>query len=271
MVKETRDLIDRLCVRCYYDQSHLAPLQGMPYKLGESIERLKKMIDQHCGDRDVKVFLSEWNPECSTDVAGNMGQALEAAQIFHMMERKSAEGSLDMATPCQLCVHVDRYRADWLRSAPVQINNYTAWTSPMYHVNALYSRLREHYLLDCSSADIPTVQSQIFDGCTFPALDVVVTRGESKNRIVIKAANNSDRNQEVAFTLRSSGTIKRVKATTVAAKSIFARNTAGSPNEVVPEEAEVKAVGAEFSWSFRPGSVTAFEVTIENLASGAVE
>jgi alpha-N-arabinofuranosidase len=262
VIKHTADYIDRLCVHCYYDQTAHAPLQGMPYKLGESIGRLKEMIDQYSGGRDVKVALSEWNPESGTNVGGNMGQALEAAQIFHMLERKSADGALDMATPCQLCVNVDRYRGYWLRSALVQITNSAAWTSPMYHVNRLYAQLWEPRLVETTSDDIPEVRSQAFTGFSFPALDVVAATGGTPSRIVIKAVNNTDgQAHEVRFVIRSVTRVTRIRVHEVCAETIHAMNTQFSPNQIVPVEKEIPPGDTDFACVIKPYSVSVFEVS----------
>ena len=264
VVKETSAVLDALCIHCYYDQTHYAPLQGTPYEVGRVIDELKQVIGQHCGGRAVKVALTEWNPQSYCIDGGNMGQALEAAQMFHMLERESAKGAVDIATPCQLCVNVDRYRGKWLRSAPVQISNHNSWTSPMYHVHAVYSRLRQPNLLRTVAIAMPTVASNSFAGLVMPAVDVVATRGESKSKIVVKAVNNSFHDaQELRVTLEGIKVIKKATVTEIGADSMFVQNTASAPTSVVPVERQVPTQGATFTYTLPPFAVAAFELECE--------
>jgi len=280
VVKETKDVIDQLCVHLYYDEA----LLGMPYKLAGAISTMKKLIDQSCNGRDVKVALTEWNPHCNTSMgvnmkqpdemkknlqsktygAGNLNQAIEGAQLFHVMERASAANILDIATPCQLCVNVDRYSGTWLRSALVQINNNTAWTSPLYHVNALYSRLRQPYLIQIAAKDIPSVQADTNNGVSFPSVDVVASQGELKNLIVIKAVSNSSSQEyELRFDIKSIKKIRAIKVTEIRADSPFVMNTASAQKEVVPKKGTISADGNRFVYKLKPHTVAAMEVTVE--------
>lgn len=280
VVSETAKVIDQLCVHLYYDEA----LLGTPYKAGDMISGIKRLIDQSCGRRDVKVALTEWNPHCNTSMgekmkqpdemeknlqsktsgAGNINQAIEGAQLFHVMERASASNILDIATPCQLCVNVDRYSGTWLRSALVQINNHSAWTSPLYHVNALYSKLRQPYLINTEVMDMPSANVFGNKGISFPAVDVVATRSESKNLIVIKAVSNSNsQSYELKFDIRSVKKIRTIKFTEIRADSPFAMNTASSPKAVIPKEGTIYAEGTEFRYTIKPHTVVALEVKAE--------
>jgi alpha-N-arabinofuranosidase len=280
VVRETKDVIDQLCVHCYYDEA----LLGTPYRLAGAISTMKKLIDQSCSGRDVKVALTEWNPQCNTSMgentkqpnemeknlqskplgAGNMNQAIESAQLFHVMERASAANVLDIATPCQLCVNVDYYTGTWLRSALVQINNHTAWTSPLYHVNALYSRLRQPYLIKIAAKDMPSIQANANSDVSFPAVDVVATRGELKNLIVIKVVSNSrSQEYELRFDIKSIKKIRTIKVTEIRADFPLAMNTASAPQTVVPKEGTISAEGTSFIYTLKPHTVAAMEVTVE--------
>jgi len=260
MVEATRDTLDHLCVHIYYDQTFTGPLQGMPYQMGQAFTRLKKTIGKHCPDREVKVFLSEWNPESNTNVDGNMGQALEAAQMFHVMARASAAGEMDFATPCQLCVNVDRYRGFWLRSAMVQINNHQAWTNPMYHVYRMYSRLRLPNLLRTEVDEIKR-PSPAFDGWEFPAFDVMAEGSEDGKKLNIKAVNNTDdQSFDFFFSLKDFPEIAKITAHEVSAESILDLNTQFTPDHIREKTYEIKADGKGFSHSVARNTVVLFEI-----------
>jgi alpha-N-arabinofuranosidase len=264
MIAETKDVLDQICVHCYYDQSFDAPLQGMPYLVGEKIAGLKKIVDSYSAARDIKVALSEWNPECNTIVAGNMGQALEAALMFNELERRSADGAIDIAAPCQLAVNTDRYKGVWLRSAMVQINNHTAWTSPMYHVNKLFSGFFEPDLLEISTKGIPTIESHSFKGLKFPALDINSTKSISGNRIIIKVVNNSDRSEyDADINISSLKKIKRIKSFDVSSDNITSVNTLFKPDKVVIKEKEIIPDRNYLKYTFKPFSVTLIEILLE--------
>jgi alpha-N-arabinofuranosidase len=263
VAKECKSVMDALCLHCYYDQTVYGALQGTPYRLGESLARIKEMMDSCSGDGAPKVALTEWNPEANTDVAGNMGQAIEAAQVFLILERLSADGVIDYASMCQLCVNVDRYRGRWLRSAMVQIDKARAWVSPMYHVTAAFSQHYQPHLVETDLSSIPQVESQIFEGYEFPALDVVATVDEGGDRIVIKAVNNTE-DQELQTRLNLEGIerIRSIRAVEITADSIHTMNSQYSRDNVGTSEVVVEADASSFDYIFRPLTVTVFEVTL---------
>lgn len=256
------DVIDKLCVHCYYDQSYYAPMQGMTAKLGDTMDRLKSVLDENCQGRDVKVFLSEFNPEANTNVAGNMGQAIETASIFNMLERKSAQGVVDMATMCQLCVNVDRYRGRWLRSAMVQINNYMSWVSPMYYVTQMYSQMYRPMLVDVCSEGLAGTQSKAFDDLACPDIDMVATRSESGECVVVKAVNNTLDRALAAHISLSGKKIAKIVAHQVSADTIYECNTQYEPDKVTPQVFEVEPKEDGFDFTFAAAAVVAFEVTL---------
>ncbi len=262
VVRAAKENIDHLCVHIYYDQSVTGPLEGMPYQMGSAFARLKAMMDRVSPERSVKVFLSEWNPESNTNVGGNMGQALEAAQMFHVMERASAQGIMEFATPCQLCVNVDKYRGFWLRAAMVQINNHSAWTNPMYHVNRMYSRLRQPNLLDLEW-DQPLRSSNVFDGYEFPALDVIATAAEDKKTVVLKICNNSDTEDfALEFTL-AGGTAGKTTLHEVYAPDILAMNSQFTPDTVQEQISELPHQEGHILYTSKRGSVALLEIAAE--------
>lgn len=256
-------VMDKLCVHCYYDQSYYAPLQGMPYKLGETLTRIKGVLDEHSGGRDVKLFLSEFNPEGNTNIAGNMGQAIETAQIFHMLERKCAEGVVDAATMCQLCVNVEKYRGRWLRSAMVQLNREGSWVSPMYHVTRIYSELRQPKLVSVDSG-IPETGTSAFNGYGIPAVDLVATMSESGKKLVLKSVNNTlERTFEAEISVAGTGRIRKITAHQVAAGDIYEMNTQFTPGQVNSESFSVEHDAKSFRFAFEPNAVTAFAIDLE--------
>jgi len=260
VTEAAKDSMDHLCVHAYYDENVVGMLQGMPYKLGEIFGRLKAMINRHIPERDAKVFFSEWNPQCNANIGGNMGQAIEAAQLLHVMERASAAGILDFATPCQLCVNVDRYRGFWLRGSMVQINNHAAWVSPMYHVYSVYARLRLPNLLETTIDHDSKVQSDTFGGYEFPAVDIVAAGGEDGNKIVIKICNNTpDRNFDLRFALEDFA-VGRAIAHEVSAGSILDINTEFSPNTVVERISDLRADAGAIAYTIRKNTVALIEV-----------
>jgi alpha-N-arabinofuranosidase len=260
VVKASRDTIDQLCVHIYYDQTVTGPLQGLPYKMGESFAKLKKMMDSNVKDRDVKVFLSEWNPEANTNIGGNIGQALEGAQLFHVMERASAAGVMDYACPCQLCVNVDKYRGYWLRAALVQINNHDAWTSPLYHVNKMYSQYRQPNLLETDFENSKKRKSVIFDGYEFPAVDLIASGSDDGRTVILKIVNNSDAEDfDFSFNL-GDFKIDKVSAHTVSSDDILDINSQFSKDSITEKTTSLAAAGNSIDYSAKRNSVVLIEI-----------
>jgi alpha-L-arabinofuranosidase len=223
--------------------------------MGESFGKLKAMINRYITNRDAKVFLSEWNPESNTNIGGNMGQALEGAQMFHVMERASAAGIMDFACPCQLCVNVDKYRGYWLRAALVQINNHDAWTSPLYYVNKMYSRYRQPNLLENDFNNREKRQSVIFDGYEFPAVDVIATGSEDGKTVVLKIVNNSDdKKYEFNFSLEGSDPAK-AEVHEVSSKNILDINTQFTKDNIGEKVRDITISNGHVPYTSEPNSV----------------
>ena len=260
VVKAARDNLDQLCVHIYYDQTVTGPLQGLPYKMGESFAKLKAMIDRHVTGRDAKVFLSEWNPESNTNVGANMGQALEGAQMFHVMERASAAGIMDFACPCQLCVNVDKYRGYWLRAALVQINNHDAWTSPLYHVNRMYSKFHQPNLLETDFNNPVKRKSVIFDGYEFPAVDVIATGSDDGKTVIIKIVNNSDTDEyEFDFSLDGFA-IGKAEAHVVSSSGILDMNSQFTRDTICEKTVAMDCIGHNLRYTAKPNAVNLIEI-----------
>jgi alpha-N-arabinofuranosidase len=260
VVKAAKDNLDHLCVHIYYDQTATGPLQGLPYKMGESFTRLKTMINRHITSRDAKVFLSEWNPESNTNIGGNMGQALEGAQLFHVMERASAAGVMDFACPCQLCVNVDKYRGYWLRAALVQINNHDSWTSPLYHVNKMYSCYRQPNLLETDFNNREKRGSTIFNGYEFPAVDLIAAGSDDGKTVVIKIVNNSDSDEyEFDFVLKEF-VIGSAEAHVVSAGDILDINSQFAKDHITEQVSALRAEGDSLRYTARPNAVSLLEI-----------
>jgi alpha-L-arabinofuranosidase len=260
VVKTAKENLDHLCVHIYYDQTVTGPLQGLPYKMGESFAKLKAMINRHITDRDAKVFLSEWNPESNTNIGGNMGQALEGAQLFHVMERASADGVMDFACPCQLCVNVDKYRGYWLRAAPVQINNHDAWTSPLYYVNKMYSQYRQPNLLETDFNNREKRKSVVFDGYEFPAVDVIATGSNDGKIVVIKIVNNSDVDEyEFDFSL-DAFVIGKAEAHVVSSADILDINSQFSKDVIHEKVSVINAERNNIRYTAKRNAVTLLEI-----------
>ena len=258
VINEVSDLTDHIAIHSYYS----GPVEGTPYKIAQIIDRTKDHIDQSCKGRDVKVAMPEWNPKCLTEQSGDMGQAIEAAQLFHVMERASADNMLDIAAPCQLCINTGRYDGFWLRSGLVQINSHSAWTSPMYHVNALYSRLRQPNMVQVTATDLPMRRSKLHD-VKYPVVDVVATRDEATNRMVIKAVNNSHEAYPLRFDLAAVKSIKAIRLTQIRSDSLSTMNTEASPQEVVTEVATLSPEGSSFQYMLEPYTIAAMELELE--------
>ena len=260
VVRESAAVLDGLCVHAYYNNA----LQGMPYRMGAAIATLKKSIDAACPGRDVKVAVTEWNPQDTTDQAGTMGQALEGAQWFHVLERSSAAGILNAAAPCQLAVNVGRYRGAWLRSALIQFNNHAAWVSPLYHVNELYARLRQPVLLDAAISDAPMRSAKAPKDFRFPAVDVVATRDPARRRVIVKMVHNGeDQDFLLRLDFRSLKGIQAARITEIRADSLGAMNTEALPEAVRPAERSIPAAGTTLEVRLKPHTVAALELDVE--------
>jgi alpha-L-arabinofuranosidase len=111
---------------------------------------------------------------------------------------------------------------------------------------------------------MPPAKAADNKGLSFPAVDLVATRSESKNLIVIKAVcNSSDQEYELKFDIQNVKKIRAIKVTEIRSDSPFAMNTASSPKTVIPKEGTINAEGTWFRYTIKPHTVVAMEVKVE--------
>jgi alpha-L-arabinofuranosidase len=145
----------------------------------------------------------------------------------------------------------------------VQLNGAYAWTSPMYHVNRLFSNHFEPHLLELSEPNMPMLESHAFSGRKVPALDINATRNDDGTRLILKAVNNSGKRCGAIFGIRTERKVKSVKAFDVAADALTTMYTAFLPDAVAVNERALLSAVNQIKCTLGPFCVSLLEINLE--------
>jgi len=264
VIEQSGNEINHFCLHAYPDQVYGGPMQGMPYKMGETLNMLGEMIRGKSSDHKIPIAVTEWNMQCFAAEGGNLAQAIDSAQFYMVMERLSAQNIADQACMCQMCVNTDKYRGFWLRSAMVQIDHVTSWTSPMFHVVKMFSNAFEPVLLNVEGDELPMTESVDIHGFSFPALDCLASRSEDGRKVLIKCVNNTVRKDfRAEIKLENVAQIKRILVKELSSEKITDINTRYCPDKVKPCEYEIAVSNYGFTFDFKRSAVYMFEIETE--------
>lgn len=96
-----------------------------------------------------------------------------------------------------------------------------------------------------------------------PLMFFNATRDSGTGTIFLKVANRAATTQQVSVAISGLATIDpRGKATTLAAKGPNETNSVSDPKRIVPVVSNVDGLGANFSHTFPPYSVTVLELGV---------
>jgi len=254
--------IDNLCLHAYPDQTFAGPLQGLPYKMGETLEMIGATIADQNFSHPVPLAVTEWNMQCFALEGGNLAQAIDSAQFYLTLERLAAKGIVDQACMCQMCVNTDRYRGYWLRSAMVQIDHVTSWVSPMYHVVQMFSNAFQPNIL-AIEGQFPLVSSTDINGYAFPGFDMIAAKSEDGKTLVLKCVNNTLREDyPISIHIDEVQVAGDVKVTELTSDKITDINTRYSPDTVAPKAYSLEMTDSAFTCICKRATVSVFELSI---------
>jgi len=95
-------------------------------------------------------------------------------------------------------------------------------------------------------------------------LDVAATLDESRKQLVVYVVNQSKTEvQETTISLACGEFAGGVQASVINGPDINAENTQEKPNQVMTRQADVKAIGKSFTFTFESHSVTALVCAVK--------
>ncbi len=223
-----------------------------------------------------KVFVGEWATRVGVPTP-NMSAALGDAAWMTGMERNS--DLVIMSAYAPLFVNVNPGAMQW-RTDLIGYNTLSSYGSPAYWAQQMFSRHHGSEVLTLEAKGIPTKTWQpptprvrIVPGAPppptapkpplreVPLVFFNATRDPLTGTIYLKVVNRAGNEQPVHVTLTGLKTIEsKGEAITMAAASPDDTNSINEPDKIKPVTTKVDGLGAEFTRSFPPYSITVLKL-----------
>lgn len=223
-------------------------------------ERFYKDLNHYdLGNRDPKrpkVFVGEWATVESPGLLArnevpptpNFGSALSDAAWMTGLERNSDLVLMHCYAP--LFVNVNPGGRQWSINL-IGYNNLESYGSPSYYAWVLFAS---------NVGDVtPPSRLAAAEGVLLPHS---VTRDTATGKLFVKVVNPSATAHSVEIRLKGAADVQSTgKVTTLSASTPSDTNTIEAPTKIVPVAGSLQKIGAQFSYSFRPYSITLLELT----------
>jgi len=214
-----------------------------------------------------KVFVGEWATRVG-EPTPNMSAALGDAAWITGMERNS--DLVIMSAYAPLFVNVNPGGMQW-KTDLIGYNTLSTYGSPAYWAQQMFSRHHGNEVLSLEAKGIPdktwqppmprprpgVPSPQLPGPQQVPLLFFNATRDTTTGTLYIKVVNRAATAQPVHVTLTGLKSIEPVGQTiTLAANSPDDTNSITDPNIIIPVTAKAEGLGADFTKSFQPYSIT---------------
>jgi alpha-N-arabinofuranosidase len=219
-----------------------------------------------------KVFVGEWATRVGAPTP-NMSGALGDAAWMTGMERNS--DLVIMSSYAPLFVNVNKGAMQW----PTDLVGYdtmTSYGSPGYWAQQMFSTHHGDTVLAVESTAVPNQQWQPPAGRRgpnateapplppvrqVPTLFFDATRDSKTGTIYLKMVNRAGTAQAVKVEIRGNGSIApKGQMVTMSASSPDDTNSITEPNKIVPVTSPADGLGASFTRSFPPYSISVLEI-----------
>ena len=207
-----------------------------------------------------KIFVGEWaayedvkpweKPSQSLPPTPNYKAALGDAVWMSAMERNSDIIVMQCYAP--MLVNVNPGGRQW-RPNLIGYDNLNSYGSPSYHVISMYNSNHGDAVVRAALSG--------FEGKEIPAIDYSVTKDKSKSVLYIKIVNVSATEQSLKVQIKG---VKKVQSegTSVMMKcdNLDIGNTIPEPTRIAPVTEKIGGLGAEFTRTYPPYSITVLKV-----------
>lgn len=243
------------------------------YRSEEEMEAQSFVYDSRDRRNPTKIFVGEWATRVGAPTP-NMAGALGDAAWMCCMERNADIVHMHCYAP--LFVNVSQLNGSGKSMQwPSDLIGYDALTSygsPSYYTQKIFSEHQGDEVLTVSAQNLPTytwIQKRTRNGQAEPprtnevkSIFYSATRDTAKNKIILKIVNRADTAQEVKVEISGASSIANVgTATVLKADTRTATNSIDNPTNVLPVTEGVTGLGATFTRSYPPCSITILELS----------
>jgi alpha-N-arabinofuranosidase len=243
------------------------------YQSEEAMEHQSFKYDTYDRTRPAKVFVGEWATRVGSPTP-NMAGALGDAAWMCCMERNADIVLMHCYAP--LFVNVNKLsgpdRSMQWSSDLIGYDALNSYGSPSYYAQKIFSNHKGDEVLTISAKDLPTYtwvqnnrtrngQEQAPRTNEVKSIFYSATRDTASGKIFVKIVNRADIAQEVKVEIAGVSSIaEEGKAVVLKAASRTETNSINDPQHVVPVEEKVNGLGASFTRSYPPCSITILEL-----------
>ncbi len=244
------------------------------YKSQEEMEAQSHLYDTRERGGKTKVFVGEWATRVGSPTP-NMAGALGDAAWMCCLERNSDLVLMHSYAP--LFVNVSDLGKGRSMQWPSDLIGYDALTSygsPSYYAQVMFSSRHGDQVLATDSQDIPTYTWQPPAGRArngvqpsrpaprqVPSLFFDATRDHASGTIYLKVVNRAAAPQPVKIEISGAASVDaKGIATVLKADQPKATNSLQEPRKIVPVTENAGGLGADFTRTFPPYSITVLEL-----------
>jgi len=242
------------------------------YRSQEEMEAQSHMYDTRERGGKTKVFVGEWATRVGSPTP-NMAGALGDAAWMCCMERNSDLVLMHSYAP--LFVNVSDLGKGRSMQWPSDLIGYDALTSygsPSYYAQVMFSSRHGDQVLATDSQNIPTYEWKVparrRNGAEQPAstrqvpsLFFDATRDQATGTIYLKVVNRAAAPQPVKIEISGAASVAaKGVATVLKANQNMDTNSLKDPRKIVPVTEKASGLGADFTRTFPPFSITVLEL-----------
>ncbi len=223
------------------------------------------MYDTRDRSKPTKIFVGEWATRVGSPTP-NMAGALGDAAWMCCLERNADIVMMHCYAP--LFVNVSQLNgADRSMQWPSDLIGYDAlnsYGSPSYYAQKMFSLHKGDEVLATSAQNLPTRAAPAGRGGgtrQVKSLFYSATRDSASGKITVKIVNSADTPQAVKIEISGVKSVA-AKGTAIVLKAAKRdeTNSIKDPKHIVPETEKVKGLGASFTRTFPPCSITVLEL-----------
>ena len=233
------------------------------YESEEAMEGQSFMYDTRDRSKPTKIFVGEWATRVGSPTP-NMAGALGDAAWMCCMERNADIVLMHCFAP--LFVNISQInganRSMQWSSDLIGYDALTSYGSPSYYAQKIFSLHKGDEVLATSAQNLPVRPVSGHGGSrSINSLFYSATRDSASGRITVKIVNSADTPQDVKIEVNGVKSVSS-KGTAIVLKAAKRSdtNSLNDPQRIVPVTEKVKGLGASFTQSCPPCSITILEL-----------
>ncbi|NOZ74180.1 MAG: hypothetical protein GXO90_02225, partial [FCB group bacterium] len=245
----------------YHNDADYRGTVAEPVKFEEYLKDLGKRIPVLVPDKEVKISILEWNSNDNWKDANKFKQGLYTAGFLNTLERQSHIVEHALVWPALRRVQLPYNHAS--DQALIWYDNHRIYLSPtalalkLYRQN--YAPVLVHSEVECDTFDSERISR-------VPYLDVVATRDEDSQTLILKVVNKSEES-DISARITIDGLPSpisggKVKVFTLTGPNVYARNDLDQPDVIRIMESTLEIDGPDFQYVFPAHSASILRIGI---------